>query len=199
MRFQNFVRSRRIRRSSCSQVKKIFPLFETPSARARTTTSRRTSIPTSYGLPSNEPSVVVLQQVGALLAGGYLVWANQERLHFTFRGAAIAMFTGVLGVIGLYFYVRAAARQNVAIVATTTALYPVVTLALGATFLRERISWTQSCGVGLAFLAILLIAGGSGNSESAGIAAPSGPQPPTPAAQTSEQSSATLAAEENRE
>lgn len=73
-------------------------------------------------------------------------------------GVLLALGAGLCGAGGLLFYVRAVARDNVAIVASTTALYPLVAALLGRVVLGETMSPRQILGMGLAAVALVLIA-----------------------------------------
>jgi drug/metabolite transporter (DMT)-like permease len=49
-------------------------------------------------------------------------------------------------------------QQLLAAAVVLTALYPVVPVLLGLTVLRERVTWTQTAGLGVAGAAVGLIA-----------------------------------------
>jgi bacterial/archaeal transporter family protein len=73
-------------------------------------------------------------------------------------GIAWAFVTGILGGAGnIAFFHALESGGNVSIVAPATALFPVVTVILAVTFLRERISKQQIAGFALAFIAIYLL------------------------------------------
>lgn len=69
-----------------------------------------------------------------------------------------AFLTGVLGGIGnIAFFQAFVSGGKASIVTPVTALFPVVTVLLAVTFLRERIGKTQWVGLALAFMAIYLL------------------------------------------
>jgi len=73
-------------------------------------------------------------------------------------GIAWAFATGILGGAGNIAFFRALqSGGKVSIVAPATALFPIVTVILAVTFLRERISKQQIAGFGLALVAIYLL------------------------------------------
>ena len=73
-------------------------------------------------------------------------------------GIAWAFATGILGGAGnIAFFHALGSGGNVSIVAPATALFPVVTVILAVTFLRERISKQQIAGFALALVAIYLL------------------------------------------
>ena len=93
-----------------------------------------------------------------------LVWRSprlrsDSRGTPTFRwGLFWAFLTGVLGGTGnIAFFQAFVAGGKASIVTPVTALFPVVTVLLAVTFLRERVGKTQWAGLALAFVAIYLL------------------------------------------
>jgi uncharacterized membrane protein len=75
-------------------------------------------------------------------------------------GIVCAFLTGVLGTVGnMTFYEALGQGGKAAIVVPLTTLYPMVTLALAALFLRETIGRRQWAGILLALVAILMLGG----------------------------------------
>jgi bacterial/archaeal transporter family protein len=73
-------------------------------------------------------------------------------------GGGWAFLTGILGGVGNVAFFRALATGGKAsIVVPATALFPVVTVVLAVTLLRERINALQWIGLGLSFVAIYLL------------------------------------------
>jgi len=73
-------------------------------------------------------------------------------------GVAWAFLTGILGGVGnIAFFHSLAIGGNASIVVPATALFPVVTVILAVTVLRERISKLQWLGLVVAFAAIYLL------------------------------------------
>jgi transporter family protein len=73
-------------------------------------------------------------------------------------GVAWAFLTGILGGVGnIAFFHSLAIGGNASIVVPATALFPVVTVILAVTLLRERISKLQWLGLAVAFAAIYLL------------------------------------------
>ena len=69
-----------------------------------------------------------------------------------------AFLTGILGGTGnIAFFQAFVAGGKASIVTPVTALFPIVTVLLALTFLRERIGKTQWAGLALAFVAIYLL------------------------------------------
>lgn len=73
-------------------------------------------------------------------------------------GIAWAFLTGILGGTGnMAFFHALVTGGKVSIVAPATALFPLVTIILATTLLRERLSIQQKYGFGLALVAIYLL------------------------------------------
>lgn len=73
-------------------------------------------------------------------------------------GIIPAFFTGVLGYLGLIFFMYAVRQgEKLSIIAPITALYPAVTIALAMIFLKERLNFVQVTGILLALISIFLI------------------------------------------
>jgi transporter family protein len=78
--------------------------------------------------------------------------------HQRRSGIAWAFFTGILGGVGnIAFFHALAIGGKASIVVPATALFPLVTVILAVTVLRERISTQQWFGLGLALVAIYLL------------------------------------------
>ena len=73
----------------------------------------------------------------------------------------LVVLVGVLDMAGNLFFIASAQAYRLDVAAALSSLYPVVTVILAAVVLRERIVGGHALGIGLAALAIVLIAGGS--------------------------------------
>lgn len=102
-------------------------------------------------------SALIFQQLGAVAAGLCVLAAMKFRVKVEWTGISYAFLTGVLGVVGLIFYLQAVTRYRLSVVVPVTSMYPVVTILLSLTILREKISPVQWLGVFFALLAIVLI------------------------------------------
>jgi drug/metabolite transporter (DMT)-like permease len=69
-----------------------------------------------------------------------------------------AVASGAIGTLAIVFYTLATREQLLAVAVVLTALYPVIPVLLGLTLLRERLTWAQTAGLGLAGAAVCLIA-----------------------------------------
>ena len=66
------------------------------------------------------------------------------------------LINGIIDIGGNAFYVLAAQTGRIDVAAVLGALYPASTVLLAWVFLKERITWVQTFGVVLAFIAIIL-------------------------------------------
>jgi transporter family protein len=81
---------------------------------------------------------------------------SRPELHL--KGSSFALLAGVFGGLGVYWYLVAADRGNVSQLVGITALYPVITVLLGVLVLNEPLTAKQMAGVGLAVVAVVLVA-----------------------------------------
>ena len=68
----------------------------------------------------------------------------------------LCLVNGVIDIGGNAFYILAAQTGRIDVAAVLGALYPASTVLLAWIFLKEKISWLQTFGVLLAFIAIVL-------------------------------------------
>ena len=112
-------------------------------------------------LGSKEIPPTTMQFVSAFgfLLVGLVMWAVQRpQLKKNLRGNSFALISGVLlGLGGIALYGAYRAGDNASVVTATTSLYPVATVLLAVTFLRERLNKLQLLGVCFAVAAILLL------------------------------------------
>jgi drug/metabolite transporter (DMT)-like permease len=76
------------------------------------------------------------------------------------RGLLPVYALGVLGTTGLVSFLLATQQGLLTVVSVTAALYPAATVILAALFLHEKIGRLQSIGLGIATLAVVLVASG---------------------------------------
>jgi len=104
--------------------------------------------------------LVVIKLAALLAVVVAVVLARREwRLPRALLPAALAV--AVLDLAGNGFYVLATQAGRIDVAATLSSLYPVTTVILAVTVLREHVSRTHVVGIALAAVAIALIAGGS--------------------------------------
>jgi drug/metabolite transporter (DMT)-like permease len=114
------------------------------------------------GLPDGNlfASLTVIRSVQVLLVIGVIVGARAAWRPRADTLPAIAVI-GVLDMAGNGLYLGAVQTGQLAVASVLSALYPVGTVLLAATVLRERVTRDHAAGIALAALAIALIGAGS--------------------------------------
>ncbi len=105
----------------------------------------------------NPKQVLIFQTIGIGLVTTILL-GQLDRHDLSLKGSTYAILTGMAFTLGsILFFMATDKHEKVSVVVTVTALYPVVTLCLAWFFLKESFNLTQSLGVFLAVVAVLLI------------------------------------------
>lgn len=110
---------------------------------------------TRYLEPS---SAIVYEVLGGVLLVAIASLVFQPRLEVHPIGTALAISTGMLGFLGAFFFLTAVSKGPVTLVATISALYPLISVVLAVFLLHETLTLQQSIGVFLAIVSIALIA-----------------------------------------
>ena len=112
-------------------------------------------ITTRYLSPN---SAIVYESLGGLLFVMLLLASIKFQVQVDARGTSLAIATGMLGVAGAFLFLNAVARGPVTLVATISALYPVLTVFLAIAILHETLTLRQTIGILFAIVSVLLIA-----------------------------------------
>ena len=100
--------------------------------------------------------LVVARIVSAAMVTGIVAWRRPlTKAGSTVKAAAAG--AGLLDMLGGILYVLVVQTRHLAVVGVLASLYPVSTVILARTVLRERISYFQKAGILCALAAILLI------------------------------------------
>ena len=103
-------------------------------------------------------------QMQALFTAGMLPLAAAAlvqlggRLETDRRGAAYGILNGVFTGLGLLAYNAAMARGKASVVGPVTALFPLLTVVLAMTLLRDRMNRVQAAGLVLALASVFILA-----------------------------------------
>jgi len=89
-----------------------------------------------------------------------VVLATRRRWRLGGAALSIALLVGLGDMAGNGFFILAAQAGRLDLAGVLSSLYPVTTLVLAAVLLRERVTRRHAAGIGVAFAAIVLIAGG---------------------------------------
>ena len=96
---------------------------------------------------------------GGLVAG--VTWLSMSKgIEYDLRGVTPAFITGIVGYLGMFFFLHAVDAGKVSVVASLTAVYPVVTILLAAIILKEQISHLQYVGIFMAMTGVILLSHG---------------------------------------
>ncbi len=103
-------------------------------------------------------SAIVYEVMGGMILGAIALVSLNFQLDFHPKGIALAITTGMLGFIGAFCFLNAVLRGPVTLVATVSALYPVVSIILAILVLHETVTVRQCVGIALALLSMILVA-----------------------------------------
>lgn len=108
----------------------------------------------------NPKSALVYEVVGGVLVVA-VTWLSMSRaIEHDLRGIIPAFITGVVGYLGMFFFLHAVDSGKVSVVASLTAVYPVVTILLAAIILKEQINYMQYVGIFMAMGGVILLSYG---------------------------------------
>lgn len=102
-------------------------------------------------------SALIYEVLGGLLVTA-VVWLSFDKgIDHDLRGILPAVLTGVIGYLGMFYFLHAVNMGKVSVVASLTAVYPVVTILLAAILLKEKITSLQYVGIFLATTGVALL------------------------------------------
>ncbi len=99
-------------------------------------------------------TVYIVSALGAVAVILALLATNKYPYAVSADGAVFAVIAGVCSALGGLLFLHALSRGASAVVITFTALYPVVTVILSFSLLREAITLKQGIGIVLALLSM---------------------------------------------
>ncbi len=95
--------------------------------------------------------------VGTVPVGIALLLARRGKLEKSPRGIAYGVLNGILsGIGGLALFAAYHTNGNTTLITAAAALYPMITVALAVTILRERFRFVQALGLLFAAIAIVI-------------------------------------------
>jgi transporter family protein len=103
-------------------------------------------------------SAIIYEVVGGALLGTIVLYSLKFQPDFHPKGTVLAFTTGMLGFLGAFCFLNAVSKGPVALVATLSALYPIMSVVLAALILHEAVTLKQGLGIVLALLAMMLVA-----------------------------------------
>ncbi|RLB07322.1 MAG: hypothetical protein DRG27_06580 [Deltaproteobacteria bacterium] len=99
----------------------------------------------------------IFEILGAFFVAFYVLVSIDFNLSFSLLGIALSIITGIVGSIGVIFFLNAISKGPVSLVTVISSLYPAITLVLAFVFLNESVSLKQLVGIALGVFAIALI------------------------------------------
>ena len=103
-------------------------------------------------------SALVYEVAGAIMVGLLALKIVGFRPDAHPKGILYAVLTGITGMLGTLFFFYSVKNGKVSVVASLTALYPLITIILAHLFLREPIAIRQLLAMVLAMAALILFA-----------------------------------------
>ena len=92
-------------------------------------------------------SALVYEVMGGVLVA-IIVWSTVSKgLDYDLRGITPAFLTGVIGYLGMLFFLNAVSVGKVSVIASLTSVYPALTVILAVILLKEKISYIQYIGI----------------------------------------------------
>lgn len=103
------------------------------------------------------PTMQFLFPFGCIPIALAMLWARRFKLEKSPRGIFYGVANGVLsGIGGLALFAAYRTEGNAAVITAATAMYPLITVVLAVTILRERLTWIHVVGLGFAGAAFVL-------------------------------------------
>jgi transporter family protein len=103
------------------------------------------------------PTMQFLFPFGCIPIALAMLWARRFKLEKSPRGIFYGVANGVLsGIGGLALFAAYRTEGNAAVITAATAMYPLITVVLAVTILRERLTWIHVLGLGFAAAAFVL-------------------------------------------
>jgi len=101
-------------------------------------------------------SALVFQTFGCLLVGLVAAIGAFPHLQFQTSGIIWSVLAGIFGMVGSLFYLIAVSRGKVSVIVTVTALYPLFSILLAVSILKEPLTIRHGLGFICAIGAIIL-------------------------------------------
>ncbi len=104
-------------------------------------------------------NVYLVGAAGAITVVLVMLASSGFPLQVNARGILYAVLAGICSSLGGLLFLHAVSKGKASIVISFTALYPLITIILSFTILRETITARQGMGIVLALISMVLLAG----------------------------------------
>ncbi len=109
----------------------------------------------SNEIPAN--TMQFLFTFGTLPVALVILVAKRFKFEKSPKGIFYGTANGILsGIGGIAFFAAYRSGGNTSVITAATALYPMITVLLAVSILRERLTWLQVIGLGFAAAAIII-------------------------------------------
>jgi len=108
----------------------------------------------------NPRSALIYEVMGGVLVAAVTWFGMGKGIENDLRGITPALITGVVGYLGMFFFLHAVALGKVSVVTSLTAVYPVLTILLAAIILKEQMTYVQYVGIFMAITGVILLSHG---------------------------------------
>ena len=105
----------------------------------------------------NPKSALIYEVLGGILVTAVVWFSVDKGIDHDLRGIVPALLTGIIGYLGMFYFLHAVNMGKVSVVASLTAVYLVVTILLAAIILKEKITSIQYIGIFLATTGVALL------------------------------------------
>jgi transporter family protein len=103
------------------------------------------------------PSAMIYEVMAGILMAIIVLRTLRPEISIKRKGSVYALINGIIGYVGVLFYLYAISSQEAILVAPLSATFPIITIVLGIIFLKERFSVVNYFGIFLAIFAIFLV------------------------------------------
>ncbi|MFN7181107.1 MAG: EamA family transporter [Planctomycetota bacterium] len=103
-------------------------------------------------------SALIYSILGSCIIGFIILLQGGFKIATNLKGIIFSVLTGIAGASGAIFFLKAISKGKASVVVTITALYPLVTILLSFTLLKESLTLKELLGIVFALVAMIFFA-----------------------------------------
>lgn len=103
-------------------------------------------------------SILIYEALGGVTVALVILASINYKLQVHLQASSLAFVSGALNILGVLCYLQAITKGKISIVATISALYPLLVILLALLFFQEWLTFKQVLGLGCGLLSIILLA-----------------------------------------
>jgi len=103
-------------------------------------------------------SAVIYEVIGGIIIAVTVLFFLNFKIDVHPMGMALGVTTGLIGFLGALCFLYAVSKGPVTLVATLSALYPIISIVLAVFFLNETLTVKQGIGIVFGLVAMFLVA-----------------------------------------